>query len=1029
MAEKIGLIAIFNTQQFNRGLSDYLRGIGKANKGTESAEKSSFNFARALEVAVGNALVEVGKLVIEFATKVGEAVISTVQDAISLESAFAGVIKTTDGLTTSTGELSTIGEELKQGYRDLAKEVPIAVEELLEIGEIGGQLGIQRENLLEFTETIAALGVATNLSGEEAAVGLARFANVVGTSQDDIDNLGSAIVFLGNNFATTERDVLNFGSRIAGAGAIVGLTEGDILGIGAAFSSIGIEAAAGGTAVQKVLLTMNKAVLTGSDELLDFAAAAGVSAEDFATLWESDAAGAFEFFVRGLGEAGDDATQILANLGLEDQRLIRAFLGLSQNADLLKDAMDGANVAFDENTALAKEAETRFGTTESQIQIMKNSFRDFGFTIGEAVLPIINDLIPLFVEFAEQHGPAIAEAFETVVNAVMPFVEWIANAIVTGDLLNDFLADLPAGFQGIVTFIVGTVIPAFRDDLPQAIEFLKTAFSEGVAFIGTQTGKFEAFIENVTPIVEAAIAQIVAIWEALQDNIDIIWSGIQSIISGAIDIVLGVIQTGLAIARGDWDLAWKGIRQVAGGAWEFITGIIETAFGLILTIVGTNTDTLFTTIAQLWTIVKITTEQAWESVKTFIATAWDNIVSFVETGLTQLGEFFSTAWENIVTTVTTQVNLLLAAIDEFIISIETAWATFWENVRLTTETIWDAIVAAINTKIQELFTAMGLDLEAIKAQVAQIWEDIKLIGAKVWGAIVRVVKRKVKELFAAVDEKITEIKESWTIIWNSIKEIVEILWSSIETFITETIDRVRDFINTAIGEILVIWETTTNAISTVTTEIWTAISTFVSETIEGIKTTIDTVLKAIKIIVETLLGKIKTAFTNAFGDIIKGVKEKVEELKTAVKDTIQEILDAITTRFKDFVQLGKDLIRGIKEGVIAAAGALITAVLDAISAALDAAKKKLGMGSPSKVFAVIGLDVMKGFAGGIGVGANLPAQAMTGSIDGLMQTTANATTNNIDNSRNVNLEINNNGSNAGNTTFFDVVAGLQAVGI
>ena len=308
---------------------------------------------------------------------------STVGAAISFESSFAGIRKT---MNLTEAEFA----RLARANRDLAKTIPVSVNELNRIGELAGQLGIRGvQNVLKFEDTIAKLAVTTNLTSEEAAVSFAQIANVMQLPQEQIDRLGSAVVHLGNNFATTERDIVAFTQRIAGAGQIVGLTVAEVAGIGAAMASVGVEAEAGGTAVQRTLLAIHQAVIETGDQLDILAAVAGMSASEFATAWRDDAAAAFLRFAEGLGGSGEDAIAILDALGLADQRVLRSLLSLSQAGDVARRAIEGGNQAFADNNALQIEAAKRFETTASQLKIVKNNFTDLGITIGTAVLPAV----------------------------------------------------------------------------------------------------------------------------------------------------------------------------------------------------------------------------------------------------------------------------------------------------------------------------------------------------------------------------------------------------------------------------------------------------------------------------------------------------------------------------------------------------------------------------------------------------------------------------------------------------------------
>ena len=164
-------------------------------------------FGESLE-NVGNKIEKAGKKMSAFSLATGTALITSAKSAIDFEDAFTGVKKTVDGTAEQM-------EELKQGIRNMAKEIPSTTTEISAVAEAAGQLGIKTEDILSFTKVMIDLGNSTNLSAEEAASSLAKFANVTKMSAKDYDKLGSTIVALGNNFATTEADIVSMETKLA----------------------------------------------------------------------------------------------------------------------------------------------------------------------------------------------------------------------------------------------------------------------------------------------------------------------------------------------------------------------------------------------------------------------------------------------------------------------------------------------------------------------------------------------------------------------------------------------------------------------------------------------------------------------------------------------------------------------------------------------------------------------------------------------------------------------------------------------
>lgn len=305
--------------------------------------------------------------------------------AIDWDSAWAGVTKTVDGSPEQMARL-------EQSLRDMTGVLPASHTEIAAVAEAAGQLGIETENVAAFTRTMIDLGETTNLTANDAATQLARFVNVMGTSQDQVSNLGSALVELGNNYATTEAEILAMAQRLSGAGSQIGMSEGQVLGLSTALSSVGIEAEAGGSAMSKVMIDIASSVDKGGERIEQFAQVAGMSADAFSQKWKTAPGEALAAFVKGLANAeaqGKSTFGILEELGITEVRMRDALLRSASAADQFSAAMETGNKAFGENEALASEAEKRYDTVAAKLSTAKNQVVDMAISLGDHLLPAI----------------------------------------------------------------------------------------------------------------------------------------------------------------------------------------------------------------------------------------------------------------------------------------------------------------------------------------------------------------------------------------------------------------------------------------------------------------------------------------------------------------------------------------------------------------------------------------------------------------------------------------------------------------
>ena len=315
------------------------------------------------------------------------------RSAIKFESAFVGVQKTVAG---TAQELAAI----RSGIINMSKQIPSSAEDLFKIAEMAGQLGIETSSVLEFTRVIADLAETSNLSFEEGASTMARFANIMQMSQGKFRNLASSVVAVGMDSAATEMDIMQLAQRLAGAGHAANIQESKIIGLAAAIASVGIEAEAGGTAFSQVMLRMAKDLASGDAKAKKragyMARVAQVSLPEFKVLFKKDSMEAVLKFVEGLGRLkteGKNVPGILDAMGMEGMRVTDALLRASGAAGLFRETIGVATKGWDENTASAAAAAKRYWSVESQLKILWNTVKAMSATFGDLYLPKLRELV------------------------------------------------------------------------------------------------------------------------------------------------------------------------------------------------------------------------------------------------------------------------------------------------------------------------------------------------------------------------------------------------------------------------------------------------------------------------------------------------------------------------------------------------------------------------------------------------------------------------------------------------------------
>lgn len=640
-------------------ISDFSRKMAESNR-------SLTNFSKANQQTF-DSFKQVGTAVTGAGVAIAGGLGIAAKQAIDFESSFAGVRKTVDA---SEAEFAV----LEQGIRDMAKEIPASVHEINAVAEAAGQLGIEKDSILGFTRTMVDLGEATNMSSDEAAEALARFANITQMSHKDFDRLGSTIVALGNNFATTESDITAMAMRLAGAGAQVGMSEADILALATALSSVGIEAEMGGSALSRVMVNMQVATSTGfkkvqevlketgkslrelemmashdaegfgemayslgmtKKELLSlikagkdlegFSEIAGMTSDEFVKAFEQDAIGALGAFIEGLSKAeekGESAINMLEEMGISEIRLRDSLLRAGGASALFAEAVELSNNAWEENTALTDEANQRYETVASKLAILKNTLIDIGITIGQALMPAIEAVTEFLQKLADGFSklPEPLQSFIAISAAVVAAILLIVGPIL---LLIGFIPQIIMGFEAL-SLVLSAVGGTFSFLLGPVGLIIAAIVGIGVALVIAYQ-KIEWFRETVN-----------LVWEFIKESFSNALAFIKALVTGDFEGMVEAALNQMENMSKFLDEIWKIIKEIYNSALKWLAEKTGVDF-------ETMKDTVDSVLTTTWEIIK----RIWDWIKESFKNALDFVSALLEGDFEGMHKAVTNQMENI----------------------------------------------------------------------------------------------------------------------------------------------------------------------------------------------------------------------------------------------------------------------------------------------------------------------------------------------------------------------------------------------
>lgn len=602
-------------------------------------QKASANWSQAVSNLAGTAM----KTVVLAAPLVG-----ATKAAMEFESEMAEIRKVVDFDTPE--QFKQMGQDIL----DLSTKMPMAASGIAKIVAAGGQAGIAKEDLLEFAQDAVKMGVAFDLTADQAGDMMAKWRSAFDLNQDGVVALADKINYLGNTTAASAPLISDVVTRIGPLGEIGGVASGEIAALGDTMIQTGTQSDVAATGIKNLILGMSIGEKATKSQAAAFQQL-GFDAADMAKRMQADAKGAIlDVFHAIQALPKDQQAGVLKDLFGEES--IGAISPLLSKLNLLEDNFNKVSDATKYGGSVDAEYAARCETTANQMYLFKNSMTAVAIEIGSALLPAINSIlrsiVPVVVTFANW-----AKEHQVLIQTMVALAASFAGVLLAA---RSILA-IRAGFNMLketanLFFIVNkngeTVL---RGSATASKLFHAGLNGLGAAFRLAATGARAlamALMANpiiaIVAVIIAVVAAIIYFWntnEQFRAAVIAIWNNIvsfgMSLFSALAAFFTGVWNGLVAIATA----VWSGIMTVATMAVSVIMDIIS-AFGAFFT--------------GVWNGCLAIASAVWDAISSFVSGA----ASVIEGIISALVDYISSAWDSAVAAVQSFASSVIDAIGQ-----------------------------------------------------------------------------------------------------------------------------------------------------------------------------------------------------------------------------------------------------------------------------------------------------------------------------------------------------------------------------
>lgn len=501
-------------------------GLKKAQGSLKNFSDNFSSVGRSLSVSVTAPIVGAG--------------VAAIKMAADFETAMLEVRKVTD---------VDVAEGIRESVEEMAKRIPLTQEALAGLAADAARFGIRGvENISAFTEAVAKMAEATDLSEQTAGVALAKISQQTRISAKEVENLGSAINELGNNFATSESEIVDAMLRSSAAAANFGLAANEIAALNAQMNSMSESAERAGTRFRTLVEQ-----LLDPGKLKDIAAAIGLTAQQFEEIRKKSPQQALMLLVEAMAAGGQEADNLRMTL---ESTALGALVALSQNLDDTKKALDISNKAFKDGTSLTKEFEAAVGSFNARWKLMMNQVRQAAINFGNELLPVAQDLMSVISDAAESFSKLSSSSKKSII-----FLSAVAAAIppviVALGALSAAIAAISAPVVAVVAAVGGAVALIIAE-----WDKIRAYFTTGLG--GRIFDRFAKRAMELFKMLSDGWNDFVNQFGGSGNVISMALEGIVVIVGIAALAIINTLNTIIALLSGEWKKAWISASKIVG---------------------------------------------------------------------------------------------------------------------------------------------------------------------------------------------------------------------------------------------------------------------------------------------------------------------------------------------------------------------------------------------------------------------------------------------------------------------------------